>query len=50
MGLMRLLDGVTTPTQEIPPKLQKWGKKWGKSGAKTGQMWGKVFTPMFLLS
>jgi hypothetical protein len=40
MGLLRLLDGVTTLTQEIPPKSpkvgQKWGKKWGKSGVKSG--------------
>jgi hypothetical protein len=40
MGLLRLLDGVTTLTQEIPqksPKVgQKWGKKWGKSGVKSG--------------
>jgi hypothetical protein len=40
MGLLRLLDGVTTLTQEIPqksPKVgQKWGKKWGKNGVKSG--------------
>ena len=34
MDLLRLLDGVTTPTHEIPKKI-------AKSGVKVGQKWGE---------